>query len=83
MKPENEIKIFGYVDPFPPFPNSWKARVFALMEKTEAMNNPDLEALICDMLIYQHNKMMNDLSICLQEIGFDFFPKINRAERLT
>lgn len=33
MDPELQIKIFGYVDEMEPVPNSYKARIFELVEK--------------------------------------------------
>ena len=35
MKPENEQRIFGYIDLEPPKPGSWKAGVFDVVEQAE------------------------------------------------
>lgn len=64
MKPENEIRIFGYVDPCSPTPGSWKAEVFGIIEQAETSNDPNLAsyiekfaASVSRMEIYRRNVM--------------------------
>lgn len=51
MKPENEKRIFGYVDPEPPIPGSWKAEVFKLIEQVESVGGDALEQSILEFAV--------------------------------
>lgn len=51
MKPENEKRIFGYVDPEPPIPGSWKAEVFKLIEQVEGVGGDALEQSILEFAV--------------------------------
>lgn len=43
MRPELQIRIFGYVDPVQPLPDSWKGQVYAAAE--QGLTNDQIERL--------------------------------------
>lgn len=43
MKQENELQIFGYINPEPPIEGSWADGVFRLVEEAEKLGIPEIE----------------------------------------